>query len=335
MPAAGVVLGGGYLVRAARSSEDPLDAQSQLAIQTTPVAYFLQRWRMDERFMPDLANSHELFVWNANDLLEAVTKLKEGARAAVEANDKLKGFVDADAVALGQLIQSGAKIAKQVKLLGITGQAYVKDVKGTKYIIFKGNQNLRPNLKGTRYLAENAKVRCFVVGSKDIVEDAAHGTKIAIIAFVAIDIAMECTSDHFSLASLGVRISSDVLQAVISAGAGAAAGVFVAGTLGFPVIITFIIVVAVGFAIGVALYKLDQQYRLTERVRARALELENELKKDVPAARQVIIDAGSRAAALSVEAGHEIKAGFYKIDRFFTSTADMMRAESISAWTGI
>ena len=75
--------------------------------------------------MADLAdaNTQEIFVWNADDLLEAVKKLKAGVRAAVEANDKLKGFVDADAVALTQLIQSGDKVAKQIRLLGIMGRA--------------------------------------------------------------------------------------------------------------------------------------------------------------------------------------------------------------------
>ena len=287
--------------------------------------------------MADLANAdtHELFVWNANDLLEAVKKLKEGVRAAVEANDKLKGFVDADAVALTQLIQSGSKVAKQIKLLGVMGRAYIKEVKGTKYIIFKGDARLRPDLKGTRYLAENAKVRCFVVGSKDIIEDAAHGTKVAIIAFIAIDIAMECTSDHFSLASLGVRISSDVLQALLSAGAGVAAGVFLASTVGAPVIITFIAVVVVGFAVGVALTELDRKYRLTERVRARAMELEDDLKREIPVARQAIVDAGRRVEKAGQQVGQDIKAGYYKVDRFFSSTAEMMRAESDSYWYGL
>ena len=105
-------------------------------------------------------------------------------------------------MALTQLIQASNKIAQQIKLLGVLGRAYIKEVNGTKYIIFKGDAKLRPNLKGTRYLAENAKVKCFVVGSKDIIEDAAHGTKVAIIAFVIIDIAMEVTSDHFSMAAL-------------------------------------------------------------------------------------------------------------------------------------
>ncbi len=287
--------------------------------------------------MPELANadSHELFVWDADDLLEAVKKLKEGVRAAVEANDKLKGFVDADAVALSQLIQAGDKIAKQIKLLGVFGQAYIKEVKGKKYIIFKGNQRLRPNLKGTRYLAENAKVKCFVVGAKDIVEDAAKGTKVAIIAFVAIDIATECTSDHFSLASLGVRISSDVLQAVVSTAVGVEAGVFVASVLGAPIVVTFIVVVAAGFVMGMILTNLDNKYHLTERLRARMMAYEAELSREIPVIKQAVVNAGHKAVEYGREAGSEIKAEYYRVDRFFASTAEMMKSDGLNYFYGL
>ena len=125
--------------------------------------------------------SHEIYIWNAeelvNELKEAGAKVGEGARKALEANEFLKKTLDADIVALTQLAQSGAKIARQIKLLGIMGRAYIKEVGGKKYIIFKGDAKLRPNLKGTRYLAENANVRCFVVGAKDILEDAAKGPR--------------------------------------------------------------------------------------------------------------------------------------------------------------
>ena len=40
--------------------------------------------------MADVADvdSHEIYVWNADDLLEAVKGTKETMRRAVEANDK-------------------------------------------------------------------------------------------------------------------------------------------------------------------------------------------------------------------------------------------------------
>ena len=235
------------------------------------------------------ADAHEVYIWSADDLVEDLKKIgergKEGVKTLLEYNEKLKNSVDADVVAITQLAQANVKIARQVKLLGITGRAYIKEVGQKKYIIFKGDAKLRPDLKGTRYLAENAKVRCFVVGSKDILEDAAKGTKVAIIAFVAIDIIKEVTSDHPSFVSLGVNVGSDVLQAVTAAYIGAAAGVFLTTVVGAPVVVTFIAVVGVGFAVGMILTSLDNRYHMTERCRARMMGWEQDMEKELAEAR--------------------------------------------------
>ena len=217
-------------------------------------------------------------------------------------------------------MQANVKIAKQIKLLGVTGRAYIKEVAGKKYIIFKGDAKLRPNLKGTRYLAENAKVRCFVVGTKDILEDAAKGTKIAIIAFVAIDVIQEVTSDHPSFTSLGVRISSDVLQAVVAGYAGAAAGIMLTG-LGAPAVLAFIAVVAVGFGIGMTLTWIDHKYNLTERARARMMGWEQELEKDLARARTRLTIAGESAVKASRQ---YLKAEGLKVDKYYQSAIQML-----------
>ena len=271
------------------------------------------------------ADSHEVYIWSADDLLEdlkgAGEKGKEGVKTLLEYNEKMKNSIDADVVAVTQLMQANVKIARQIKLLGITGRAYIKEVAGKKYIIFKGDAKLRPNLKGTRYLAENAKVRCFVVGTKDILEDAAKGTKVAIIAFVAIDVIKEVTSDHPSFVSLGVNVTSDVLQAVTAAYAGAAAGVFLTTMIGAPVVVTFVAVVLVGFTVGVVLTSLDNKYKMTERCRARMMGWEQELEKEISYAK-------SKATAASREAYQAskqyIKSEAIKIDKYYQTASNML-----------
>lgn len=284
--------------------------------------------------------THEIYVWNAEELIAEMNKAKHTARTAVEANETLKATVDADVVAITQLVQSGAKVAQQVRLLGIMGRAYIKDVRGTKYIIFKGNAVLRPNLRGTRYLAENAKVRCFVVGSKDILSDVAKGTKIAVIAFVVIDIVAEMSSDQPSLASLGVHIGSDVLQAVVASAGGYMAGALIlAASPAAPVVLVFIAVVAAGFFIGMALTALDRNYKLTDRAVARMRAYELEFKKRWPAIEQNAFEIEHRAARLATEAGQrgEYLAGrvgnsivveAYKVDRYFYSLAEMVATDA-------
>ena len=213
---------------------------------------------------------HEIWVWEADEFLKV--------------NEALKSSVNADVIALSMFIKSGTQSARQIKLLGIMGRAYIKVGKNRKkYIIFKGNAKLRPDLRGTRYLMENPKVSMFVVGKKAIIEDAAKSTKIAIIAFVAIDIIQELREDQFSLASLGVRILSDALQAVAAAAAGAAVGVFLTA-VGAPTVVAFAVVVLAGFAVGMLLTHMDHKYQLTEMARARMMAYERQAKTRFSAA---------------------------------------------------
>lgn len=291
--------------------------------------------------------SHEIYVWDAAELLHEITKAKQAARRAVEANETLKATIDADVVAITQLIQSGSKVAQQITLLGLLGRAYIKEVNGKKYIIFKGNAKLRPDLRGTRYLAENAKVRCFVIGSKDILKDVAKGTKIAVIAFVVIDIVAELSSDQPSLASLGVHISSDVLQAVVASTAGYAAGALIlALSPAAPVVIVFIAVVAIGFTVGMLLTDLDRKFRLTDRAVTRMKAYEKEFERRWPAIKQTAFEAEQRVARLAADTGKQaydleqsgeraagrignsIVVEAYKVDRYFHTLADMVATDA-------
>ena len=151
---------------------------------------------------------------------------------------------------------------------------YVKKANNVKsYIIFRGNPASRPNLSGTRYLREHPKVSCFVIGSNELIEDTAKGTKIAIIAFVAIDIVKEFLADRFSLGSLGVNVASDVLQAAIGAGASIAAGAILVA-IGAPAILTFGFAVIAGASVGYELADMDEEYKITDRARAYMMKLE-------------------------------------------------------------
>lgn len=253
---------------------------------------------------------HNILVWAADELLEAY--------------EKLKSKYDADFVALSQFVQSGTHIARQISLLGVLGRAYIKiDKKGRKYIIFKGAAGKRPNLQGTRYARENPRVSAFVVGTKEIIEDATKATKIAIIAYVAIDVVQELLADRFSLASLGVRILSDVLQAVAAAAAGAAIGVIVT-TIGVPTVIAFALAVAVGFGVGVLLTDLDNRYQLTEIARARMMGYEQQLSEKLSAARQTIKQVG-QAIQQGQQAIREAVALYYEVNRLWATIEEYLR----------
>ena len=297
--------------------------------------------------IPGQPRQHEIYVWDSHEFLAEMHRLKAAVRTGVEANDTLKATIDADIIALGQLVQSGTKIGQQIRLLGLMGRAYMKEVNGKRYIIFKGNQALRPNLRGTRYLAENAKVRCFVIGGKEILSDVAHGTKIAVIAFVAIDIVAYLSDDKPSLASLGVHIASDVLQAVAASAIGYVAGaIILASSPAAPVVLVFVVVVAVGFGVGMFLTNLDNQYRLTDRAVARMKAYEIELEKKLPAIRHSLLQFETQAARIGENAKNKavryeeraegvagrvvttIKVEAYRVDRYFRSIKEMVEVDA-------
>jgi hypothetical protein len=125
----------------------------------------------------------------------------------------------------------------------------------------------RPNLKGTRYLATNPKVACFVVGAKDIMMDGLRATRLAVFVYVGIDVYSAIVADHSSgtsFAALGIKIGSDIAQSAAATAVGILAGAFLS-TAGAPVVVTFVIVVLIGLGVGAALYAVDNRYRLTEQ----------------------------------------------------------------------
>lgn len=242
-----------------------------------------------------------------------------------ETNEEAKKHLNSDLLALTQTAQSAVRLSRQIKLLGVMGDAYVKTAKnGKDYIIFKGYSRARPNLAGTRYLAENPKVACFVVGSKDILMDASKATRVAVVAFVAIDIMRECLADHFSLARLGVNVASDISQAMLATGVGIAAGAVAVGLLGAPAVLTFAIVVGVGFLGGMAIGALDSKLGLTERARARMMALEKDPSSLIYKFEHAAAASGRRAVMLSHEA---VDTARYETDRAWSSITTMLRED--------
>ncbi len=239
-------------------------------------------------------------------------------KAVIEANDKMKEETGVDGVAGVQSMISTKSLVRQIRLLGLLGSAYVKEVKGKAYIIFKGNPGQRPLLQGTRYLKSNPYVASFVVGSREIAKDAAKGAKIAVIAYVAIDVFQEIMADKFSLARLLTKVTSDAIQAALGAAAGALAGVVVV-TLGAPCVVAFAVTFAVGFAVGVALTRLDQRYKLTDRAVARMMAFETELAKKM------------RQAALGIQRyERQIEKQIFEahlIDRFWRDADFMLQTQ--------
>ena len=197
-----------------------------------------------------------------------------GLAQAFKANDKLDAQTNMDAFSWEQLGISAWKGVRQVKLLGMTGSAYIKVIKGKEYIIFRGLPGSRPELPGTIYARSNPKVSCFVVGAEELMEDGLKTARLGIIVYAAVDVTKEVVSPPevvpgqppgFSLIDLGVHLSCDLLKFVVATAAGIAAGVvittMVAGAL--PVVAVFAVSVGVGVFAGMVLDRLDTRFDLS------------------------------------------------------------------------
>ncbi|CAI9121677.1 hypothetical protein [Brytella acorum] len=197
-------------------------------------------------------------------------------RTIDEANDWLKDKTYVDIFGWKDAITDGRSAVKQVMLLGIMGDAYLARTRaGKEAIIFRGRPGLRARLSGTRYLREHPIVReaGFVIGRKEMLEEAGKATKIAVVCFVAWDIVHELLQDKPDMTRLGISIVSDIFQAVAATYIGLAAGIFMAG-IGFPVIVSFCFFAGGSFAAGFAFSWLDKQYGLTDKAVALAKRIE-------------------------------------------------------------
>lgn len=107
------------------------------------------------------------------------------------------------------------------------------------------------------------------------------------------------------MASLGVNVVSDVVQASVGAGVGIVAGaIFLAA--GAPVIVTFIVVVVAGAAVGAGLSWIDTHYHLTESARAYMMKLENTSGSWLNEAEAAFSHAGHKVEQIAISTGRAV-----------------------------
>ena len=261
--------------------------------------------------------SQEITVWAADEVMTASTLL-------ADVDESLKNKYYIDLVSLKDFIKSASLAVRQIRILGITGDAYIQVFKGRKYIIFKGYAGQRAALNGTRYLASNPKVAMFVVGTREIIKDAAKATKIAVIAYVALDIVSELLQDHFSLARLGVKVASDIAKAVASAVIGAAAGVALS-VAGVPVVVAFRIFVGISVAAGIALEWLDQKYHVTDNAVKRMMGYEAAVKAELKEISGPLSEIAGKAEKIAGQTAHSI--AIHTKDIYWRSINELLSAE--------
>ena len=147
------------------------------------------------------------------------------------------------------------------------GKFYIKTVKGTKYIIFKGSPNARQYIKGVRYRADNPKLKILNLVAKpgeqhpasfmkrlaSGLEDVGKESRLGIVLVTAEDLLQYYNEPenkrHFSdlVAAIGLDASNYIVSSVI---AEVGIGIIIAA-IGLPLEIGVLGAVAIAF-VGVA-----------------------------------------------------------------------------------
>lgn len=152
------------------------------------------------------------------------------------------------------------------KELGIMGRvAFTTLADGRGIVIVKGYPGLRMVLTGTRYLARNAKIVKLAIGRIGIATSMTEGAVLTIVLYVGIDVLEYILNEHETLSMLSATLATDLLKVGISAIAGAAAGLAIAGFTTVA-IGPLVAVIFVGTIVGWGLEMLDSQFGVTDKL---------------------------------------------------------------------
>ncbi len=189
-------------------------------------------------------------------------------------------------------LNSARGVARSIGL----GAAYISHYRGKAYLILKGYPGERL-LKGTRYLAQNAKVAHIsgVLGDSLLTaKNVLRGPGLAVITTVGWEIAKEvlrdpCPGEDPKWGGVFYRgLAVETMKAAIVGTLGWGAGVLVASIVGAPVVASILVGAAVGFGAMLLLDWLDsrsetmQNYRKLGTALGRRIDKERETWPRLP-----------------------------------------------------
>lgn len=206
---------------------------------------------------------HETFLHEAS-----VITADELALALYDEPPEVKinlGIEDMDMPTLVTAMADAARGHKVLSHLGYNGSYYVKAYKGTQYVILKGIPDIRPLLKGTRYLATNPKVVRLGIGPLAASSALKANFILSMTMFTAADIAAVLMGDPMTLSQLmGNAIfnaASGIAGAVAQIGVGA-----VATWAGWTVAPTVLAGIAVGVFVSMLLNDQNANLQLSAKL---------------------------------------------------------------------
>lgn len=220
-----------------------------------------------------MADNHpQVFVLSERSLfrLWLIDKLDNRVLTAAEAEAKWREYQERGKF-VGGLKSTGDDLVLMRRLAADMrnplGRVYFKNYGGKPHIIFKGRPGLRRIMTGTRYSVKNAKVISMGLGRAGIKANVRGGSFVSIFILSAFNIADFVIRDEMTLGQFIGVMATDIAKVAISGAISFAAGAAVVGTVvGTFALGPLVVAVAVGFVVGLALDRLDNKFRITQKL---------------------------------------------------------------------
>lgn len=161
-----------------------------------------------------------------------------------------------------------ARIIDEFRNINIRATEYFGP-NGNVYIRLSGHAGVRAYLNGTRYLATNPRILYMGVGSHGMNDVSVRATRFAIVFSLAYRVVELIFKEENTLVDFFVNVTMDMAKLAIAAQiTTAVTGGIVTGALaaGVSVIAVAIGVFIVGALISYALYKLDDEFGISESI---------------------------------------------------------------------
>lgn len=198
-------------------------------------------------------NNHDLFIFSSDEFAEIQQQIHPTPIV-----DSLK-----TAAGYTSTIVDTKTALNQVREFGIGGRIVEKNIGGKRYVILKGFPGLRKKLKGTRYLASNAKVVSLAIGKIGVNKSVVAGARLTIFLTVPLTILKYLIDEQSTLSTLIGSIASDIVKIGISSVLAMTTAAAV-GTISTLAAGPLVAAIFVGIATAVLLEKVDEHFGLTE-----------------------------------------------------------------------
>ena len=150
---------------------------------------------------------------------------------------------------------------------------FSKSAAGNDLVTFKGRPAGRKFITGTRYRLDNPKIVELQIGKPGIRAAGKESARFGIYLVVAVDVADYLLRSDSTLGQLLGSLTVDIPSVVLASAIGAAAGSLISGTsavglaaIGSLACGPFLVAFAVGVVAGYALCRLDEHFRITDKL---------------------------------------------------------------------